>query len=75
LVSLRVFSSKFHFDGEKITDGFLSFITEISDRAPKLEYASVYDFDILYYGKRVSGEWVDIDESEFSETWPNIFYP
>jgi hypothetical protein len=56
-----------------MTDGFLSFITEISDRAPQLEYISVYDYDMLHYGKRVSGEWVLCDESEFTETWPNIF--
>ena len=56
-----------------MTDGCLPFIKKISDRAPKLEYIGVYDYDKLHYGKRVSGEWVLCDESEFSEEWPNLF--
>ena len=73
MVSLRVFSSHFNFDGENITDGYLSFIKEISDCAPKLEYVGVYDqdklHDGLHCGKRVSGEWVLCDEAELNEAW------
>jgi hypothetical protein len=73
LVSLRVFKSKFDFDGESLTssDGYLPFIKEIFDHAPKLEYAGVIDYDELHCGKRVSGEWV-CDEAEFSEAWTVI---
>jgi hypothetical protein len=42
---------------------------EISDRAPKLEYVGVFDYDNLYLGKRVGGEWVPCDEAEFNEAW------
>jgi hypothetical protein len=56
-----------------MTDGYLPFITEISDRAPKLEYVGVFDVGELYCGKRVSGEWVLCDEAELNEVWPNVF--
>jgi hypothetical protein len=76
LVSLRVFKSEFDFHGEDITEGYLPFIKGISDRAPKLEYVGVYDYNKLHYGKRVSGEWVICDEADFSEAWnfPRAIY-
>jgi hypothetical protein len=76
LVSLRVFKSNFYFDEENLTssNGFLPFTEEISDRAPKLEYVCIFDYDKLHCGKRVSGAWVLCGESEFNEvSWPNIF--
>ena len=75
LVSLRVFKSEFHFDGENpaFSDGYLPYIKEICDPAPKLEYIGVFDYDRFHCGKRVSGEWVLCDEAEFSEAWPNMF--
>jgi hypothetical protein len=71
LVSLRVFKSEFDFDEENLTssDGYLPFIMDISDRAPKLEYVGVLRFDELHCGKRVSGEWVLCDEAELNEAW------
>jgi hypothetical protein len=69
LVSLRVFITEFDFDGKNITDGYLPFIKEISDRAPKLECVGVIDYEKLHYGKRVNGEWVLCDEAEFNEAW------
>jgi hypothetical protein len=74
LVSLRVFKSVFDFDGESFTssNGYLPFITEIFDRAPKLEYVGVIDYDDLHCSKRVSGEWVLCDDAEFSEAWTEI---
>jgi hypothetical protein len=74
LVSLQVFISDFYFDEEDLisSNGFLPFIKEISDRAPKLEYAGIFDYDKLHCGKRVSGEWVLCDEAEFSEAWTGI---
>jgi hypothetical protein len=58
------------------SDGYLAFIKEISDRAPKLEYVGVSDYNELYCGKRVSGEWVLCDEADFSEAWnlPRAIY-
>ena len=50
-----------------MTDGYLPFIKEISDRAPKLEYVGVLGFDELHCGKRVSGEWVLCTKAEFNE--------
>jgi hypothetical protein len=69
LVSLRVFRSEFDFDGKDITDGYLPFIKEISNRALKLECVGVIDYDELHCGKRVGGEWVLCDETEFDEAW------
>jgi hypothetical protein len=71
LVSLRVFKAEFDFDGENITDGYLQFIKELSERAQKLEYVGVFDYGHggLHGGKRVSGEWVRCDEAEFNEVW------
>jgi hypothetical protein len=76
LVSLRVFKSEFDFDREDMTDDYLPFIKEISDRAPKLEYIGVFDDDKLHCGKRVSGEWVLCDEADFNEAWnlPRAIY-
>ena len=76
MVSLRVFRSEFYNHG-KNTDGYLSFIKEISDRAPKLECVGICDYRELNYGKRVSGEWVLCDETEFDEAWadqPKVIY-
>jgi hypothetical protein len=72
LVSLRVFKSQFDLNGENITDGYLSFIKKISDRAPKLEYVGVFYDHELHCGKRVSGEWVLCDEADLSEAWNSL---
>jgi hypothetical protein len=75
LVSLRVFKSEFDLDRETSSDGYLVFIKEISDRAPKLEYIGILNrgYKGLHCGKRVNGEWVLCDEAEFSEAWPDMF--
>ena len=65
LVSLRVF--KVEFDHYDFGGGNLPFIMELSDRAPQLEYLTVfyYDFDQIFSGKRVHGEWVLCEDEAF----------
>jgi hypothetical protein len=66
LVTLRVFGTQFDdarwYDP---TEGYLQFITQVSNRAPRLEYFSIFDGK-SHYGKLVHGEWVLCDEERFS---------
>jgi hypothetical protein len=64
LVSLRIFIAEFHYDRHYPEKGYLSFMMEISNRAPNLEYMAIFDSK-FYYGRRVRGEWVLCDEAEF----------
>ena len=43
----------------------LQSIKQLSNRAPQIEYLALFDYENLYYGKRVGGEWVLCDEAEF----------
>jgi len=76
LVSLRVFTIKFHYDDDRPpgTKSYLPLITKLSSRSPKLEYFAINISYLViskltkrnYYGKRVlHGEWVLCDEVEF----------
>ena len=68
LVTLRVFGAHFNYRGRyDPVGGYLPFITQVSSRAPKLEYFAIFDGKI-YYGKLVRGEWVLCDEAGFPET-------
>ena len=67
LVSLRVFTIR----GFKKplyygihTEEYLSYITEVSDRAPHLEFFAIFERR-YHYAKRVCGTWVICDETEF----------
>ena len=64
LVTLRVFGV--HFQGRPVdfTEGHLPFITRVSNRAPKLEYFTIYDCK-SHYWKQVRGEWVLSDDARF----------
>jgi len=65
LVTLRVFGA--HFQGGRPDDfikGHLPFITRVSNRAPKLEYFTIYDGK-SHYWKQVRGEWVLSDDARF----------
>jgi hypothetical protein len=66
LVSLRVFTIR-GFDHENPhthSEKYLPYITEVSDRAPHLEYCAIYD-GRYHYAKQVRGKWVVCDEAEF----------
>ena len=63
LVHLRIFEFTFGSDFP-IKDGH-RFIMKVSDRVPHLEYFSMPDFKCYY--KRVGGELVICDRSEFPE--------
>jgi len=61
-LSLRVF--EIQIEGEYWIQSRLSFIREVTDRAPHIEYFALLDvFDP--YWKRVNGEWVICDKMEF----------
>ena len=67
LVTLQAFGTDFNFRydlGYDSTGGHLPFITQVSKRAPKLEYFTIFD-GTSHYGKLVSGEWVLCDEARF----------
>jgi hypothetical protein len=69
LVTLRVFGTDFYYGGPyDNTGGYLPFITQVSNRAPKLEYFAIFDGGRSHYGKLVRGEWVLCDEAGFPET-------
>jgi hypothetical protein len=61
LVLLNVFAIRYG-DVCPIKDG-LSFVTNVSGRAIHLEYFNVEDLGDCY--KRVGGEWVTCDKTEF----------
>jgi hypothetical protein len=60
-ISLRVFAIRSG-DHCPIKDG-LSFVTNVSGRASRLEYFHIED--LCGYYKRVGGEWVTCDKTEF----------
>ena len=62
LVSLRIF--EFEADTECPMGDGLAFITKVSDRAPRLEYFVILHTGYRYW-RRVDGQWVIRDESEF----------
>ena len=68
LVTLRVFGTESRRDGP--TEGYLPFITQVSNRAPQLEYFAICDGS-SHYGKLVQGEWVLCDKARFPE--PRLF--
>ena len=71
LVTLRVFGADFQYGnpygsmgGYDHTAGYLPFITRVSNRAPKLEYFTIFDGE-SHYWKQVRGEWVLSDDERF----------
>jgi hypothetical protein len=63
LVSLRLFA----FKADVLscpTEDVLAFITKATARAPHLEYFAILYTDDHYW-KRIGGEWVICDETEF----------
>jgi hypothetical protein len=54
LVTLRVFGTHY---GGRHEPTYLPFITQVSNRAPNLEYFTIFD-NKNHYGKLVHGEWV-----------------
>jgi hypothetical protein len=69
LVSLRLL--EFEADDQFPTEDDLAFITKASDRAPHLEYFSMwhtkdrYEFGRLMVRAQIGGQWVICDETEF----------
>ena len=65
LVTLRFFGTYPICSGRYYpTEGYLPFIRQVSNRAPKLEYFAIFDGK-RHYGKLVRGEWVLCDKAEF----------
>ena len=70
LVTLRVFGTEFNYGGPcgptgyDRTKGYLPFIKQVSNRAPKLEYFAIFDGE-SHYWKQVRGQWVLSDEARF----------
>jgi hypothetical protein len=62
LVSLRLFVFDAH--AQCPVKDALAFITKVSDRAPRLEYFATWLTEDHYW-KRIGGEWVICDETEF----------
>jgi hypothetical protein len=62
LVSLRLFALKT--SGRYFTEDVLAFITNASKRIPHLEYIATLQTTNRYW-KRVGGEWVICDQTEF----------
>jgi hypothetical protein len=62
LVSLRLFAFRVY--GTSPIGDVLAFITNVPDRAPHLEYLAVLQKNCRYW-KRIGGEWVICDETEF----------
>ena len=74
LVTLRVFGTDFNYGGPydsmggyDHTGGYLPFITQVSHRAPKLEYFTISDGK-SHYKKLARGDWVLSDEARFPPT-------
>jgi hypothetical protein len=65
LVSLQVFEFSFPdiYEYENPIDDSLAFIAQVSDMAPHLKYFALPD--VPEYCKRVGGEWVFCDETEY----------
>jgi hypothetical protein len=65
LVTLRAFGTDFqHRKPVDFTEGHIPFITRVSNRAPKLEYFTIFDGE-SHYWKRVRGEWVLSGDARF----------
>jgi hypothetical protein len=65
LATLRVFGIDFHYTGwYEHAEVYLPFITQVSHRAPQLEYFTIY-YGKNLYGKLVRGVWVLCDEERF----------
>ena len=65
LVTLRVFGADFHYGRPYDFMGeYPEFIAQVSNRAPILEYFTIYDGEIHYW-KQIRGEWVLTDEAGF----------
>ena len=71
LVTLRVFGTEFNYGGPydpiggyDRAGGYLPFIKQVSNRAPKLEYFAIFD-NKSHHGKLVRGEWVIGNEARF----------
>src|SRR5277367_3706408 len=62
LVSLRLFAFRVY--GTSRIGDVLAFITNAPDRAPHLEYLAMLHRG-NHYWKRIGGEWVICDETEF----------
>ena len=62
LVTLRVFGTVSQYGVP--AGGRLPFITQVSNRAPKLEYFAIFDGE-SHYWKQVRGQWVLSDEARF----------
>ena len=62
LVSLRLFAFRVY--GTSPIGDFLAFITNAPDQAPHLEYLAMLQTNSRYW-KRIGGEWVICDETEF----------
>jgi len=73
LITLRVFGTDFNYSGRydptgryDHTEGYLPFITQVSNQAPQLEYFSISNCGgKSHYRKLVCGEWVLSDEARF----------
>jgi hypothetical protein len=73
LVTLREFGTELNYGGQydhmggyDHTKGYLPFITQVSNRAPKLEYFAILNGN-SHHRKLVHGEWALIDETRFPE--------
>jgi diadenosine tetraphosphatase ApaH/serine/threonine PP2A family protein phosphatase len=65
LVTLRVFGAYFNDGGPYYHTGrYLPFITQVSNRAPKLEHFTIFNGE-SHYWKQVRGEWVLSDDERF----------
>ena len=62
LVSLRLFAFRLY--GTSPIGDVLAFITNAPNRAPHLEYLAI-SHKYSRYWKRIGGEWVICDETEF----------
>jgi hypothetical protein len=63
LVTVRVFGTDSHY-GRRYdpTGAYLPFITQVSNRAPKLEYFAFF-YGKSYYRKLFGGDWILCDEA------------
>jgi hypothetical protein len=65
LVSLRVFTISSYKIHHAHTEKYLPYITEVSDRAPHIEFFAIFGGRSRHYVKRVCGKWVICGEAEF----------
>jgi hypothetical protein len=55
---------KFRYAEKRPSEAYLPSVMRMSNRAPHLEYFSIFDGDFHFF-KRVRGEWVFCDMEEF----------